>query len=752
MKLQETTVKSAKTQDFKSRKFGVDPSNLKILFNILRKKTYADPIHAVIREYSTNARDEHVKYKITKPVDICLPSVFDPTFRVRDFAQGLSEDDVFDIYVSYAASTKRNNNDEAGGLGIGCKSAFAYTDTFTITSWYGGKKTVYNCFIDVTELGEVQKMYEGDTDEPSGIEITIPVQAQHFRDFEEKTKKVLRYFDVPVNIKGKTIVIEKPQYLFKGKTWGINSTYLGYGNGNACNAIMGPIAYPIDVNIVKNRIKPEYVPILQCGIDFYSGIGDLDIATSREALEYSEKTIKTLNAILDDVVIDMADVFKKELSQPKDIIAYRKLISKIQSGSSRSIFNLVCKRGLKNMNPLFPDVEDNAFVFPRVSEPLPGATTTPLNNTFHTTYDKSWKTQQYRLEPDSGLSISFDTNYKFFLLDTLDNWKIRVSAAIDKELQTDPKARYVIVKIEDQKSFDKWAKANYMDEYWKKHPMGLVSSMPIPPKPPPTKKTVLTPQKSKKAVFKLNVTPASSVFPPYSKWWDEEFVDKDLGGHYITIDGFKINEPLGFGSESLTELQLLVERAKRTGLIDKGLVWYGVRKKDVETVVGKNPKWQPILTEIKEAAIAKITKDYPIFWNRFIQDAEYAGASLADSAYFLYSNYLSKWTEQDFQKFFKEYAKAEPFQSYIKYIYHLLVEQDKDFSKDLEMVLKAFSIDKSKFKKGLILSTVQLRDLEMKVLAAYPLINTERYYELVGKKKDKAKYLEHLLAYVKQVS
>ena len=87
-----------------------------------------------------------------------MPTRFNPHFTVRDFGDGLSHDDVCNIYVRYCKSTKRQSNAFTGQLGIGCKSGFAYGDSFTVTSYHKGVKTTYVAQIDETSQGKIIKM------------------------------------------------------------------------------------------------------------------------------------------------------------------------------------------------------------------------------------------------------------------------------------------------------------------------------------------------------------------------------------------------------------------------------------------------------------------------------------------------------------------------------------------------------------------------------------------------------------------
>ena len=116
----------------------------------LRDKIYSNKVLAVVREYTTNALDEHLKHGIEKPVTVRIQ---DNTFSVRDYAKGLSENDVRNVFGMYFKSTKRDNNLQSGMFGLGSKAAHCYTDTFYVRSFHDGVCTLYTCVLGGGSIG-----------------------------------------------------------------------------------------------------------------------------------------------------------------------------------------------------------------------------------------------------------------------------------------------------------------------------------------------------------------------------------------------------------------------------------------------------------------------------------------------------------------------------------------------------------------------------------------------------------------------
>lgn len=109
-------------------------------FHILSSSLYKHPMEAMIREIICNAWDAHVEANITRPIEITLTSEY---LRIQDFGKGIPQDKIQQVYGTYGASTKVEDSNQTGGFGLGCKSPFAYTDNFEVTSCCNGTKTIY---------------------------------------------------------------------------------------------------------------------------------------------------------------------------------------------------------------------------------------------------------------------------------------------------------------------------------------------------------------------------------------------------------------------------------------------------------------------------------------------------------------------------------------------------------------------------------------------------------------------------------
>lgn len=142
-------------------------------FDILSNTLYTNPTLAVIRETITNAVDANKEAGITDPVEV----TYDDDKRIltiTDKGNGIPHDKIHEIYCVYGNSTKRDN-DSTGGFGLGCKSPFAVTNSFTVINSNGGIKKTYI----LAKRNGIPEIIDINGEEPSnksGITLIIPME------------------------------------------------------------------------------------------------------------------------------------------------------------------------------------------------------------------------------------------------------------------------------------------------------------------------------------------------------------------------------------------------------------------------------------------------------------------------------------------------------------------------------------------------------------------------------------------------
>lgn len=192
----------------KENKFSIGDAS--VIMEILRSKLYSRPLQTAIQEYLSNARDASRESKTSENLIVTLPTKLDPVFKVRDFGPGLTPKRVEEVFVKYGASTKRKDNSQTGGFGIGAKSAWAYTDSFTVVSIVDGTKYTYLAHLGSNSQGSMDLIEEESTDEANGVEVSFGIQE---KDILEATSSVFRttnFWNPKPKIKG-LMAVEIPR-------------------------------------------------------------------------------------------------------------------------------------------------------------------------------------------------------------------------------------------------------------------------------------------------------------------------------------------------------------------------------------------------------------------------------------------------------------------------------------------------------------------------------------------------------------
>jgi hypothetical protein len=335
----QTSLESKGVQD--SVKFGIKNTGLAHIFNVLRNQLYSDKITAVVREYSCNAVDAHVEQGIgDRPIEVTLPSKLKLEFKVRDFGPALNDEEIHDVYAFYGESTKRNTNEQTGMLGIGSKSAFAYGDNFVINSYIDGEKHIWNAFIDPSQVGQISKIGTEKTEEENGIEIVLPVKEDDTQEFVEKAEGLFRYFKVTPTIKGATqFEYSKKKVLFEGDNWvwyRAEGDRWSYRHENAM-AVMGNIAYPFqydDLNFSDEERQEDLHNLVKGNLHLKCDIGELDISASREKLQFTDATRKTIIAKLRVVKDGIVSQAEKQFANSPSLWAAKQLLGDVRDYAS----------------------------------------------------------------------------------------------------------------------------------------------------------------------------------------------------------------------------------------------------------------------------------------------------------------------------------------------------------------------------------------------------------------------------------
>lgn len=358
MKLADRTVEIHSQGLDSSNQFSIAQTSK--MFKILSDSLYSDKVMAVIRELSTNANDAHIAAGNRNPFKVTLPTQTNPVFKVRDYGTGLSQEDMEELYTTYGASNKNDSNDFTGCLGLGSKSPFAYTKSFSTTSYYNGQEYTYIAAMDENGVPSLNLFGVTHTNEPNGLEISFAVKQSDFEEFANKSKRIFHYFKTKPILEGGTCtLLEDHQYshhntIIEGKNWRVGrisdnddkypSTYNSPGAGIV--AIMGNIAYPVDSDKIIGKEEQEQKSdaiqrwnrafkkadvdnwtnlvkeILNSGmyLEITCDIGELEMDVSREGLQYTKSVIKTLREKTQDIYLQLKSNMSTKVEECTNLV------------------------------------------------------------------------------------------------------------------------------------------------------------------------------------------------------------------------------------------------------------------------------------------------------------------------------------------------------------------------------------------------------------------------------------------------
>jgi len=557
-------------------------------FNILSSGLYANKIKAIVRELSCNAIDSHTAAGTTQPFEVHLPTTLEPWFSIRDFGTGLSHDQVTKIYTTYFESTKTESNDFIGALGLGSKSPFSYTDNFTVTAIQNGRKGIYSAFINDVGVPSIALMGEDQVTEPNGVEVKFSVNDRYdFSKFTDEARSVYRWFPVLPTITGNTIAIERVEYETKNIIPGVHSRkYDGYGRNSSSIAVMGNIAYPIDVPQAEQALEGLH-KLLKCGLVMEFGIGELDFQASREGLSYIPLTIDSIrkklvavNSALTKVLATEADAVEGEWERSKFL--YDKKRQDLWQGA---VFDYVTATNF----PLFDE--------------------TAWNHSFDIKANlldlKAMNIHIKQFQSERGISrckncspcVSYDKDQKrieYFNIEVNDS-----SMFVENDCKTGSfeRAKHHFRNKEKKNTYRE--SVFVLDRLHKEHPMDLVAFYAMLHNPPAAQRLVASTldQKPRNGSggngFGKNVTilklekrggPSRSSSSNDMVWRAAGTLDtfnKNLKMYYVPMTGFvpqfkKLNTHYG-----VTELADLL---RRTGMPEFAIDLYGVRKGDIDAI------------------------------------------------------------------------------------------------------------------------------------------------------------------------
>ena len=271
-------------------------------FEILSSTLYSNKIGAVVRELLSNAIDSHNRSrKKDIPVEIGVEQRTDgDIFYVEDFGLGLTEDEATYLFSTYFATTKGDENESIGGFGLGCKSPFAYTDSFKVIATKAGE---VNTFLASREPGDLPKFFldkKEFVNKSNGLRIEVPIKAHDARFFCAEILRHVKFFRPVPNTQlindfiayDDSEDVNKILSMINQQGFACLNTSYYNEYRNKIGVLIGGIYYP--VNIIDDNY--DYIKSVACTVIIDAPIGSVSVSASRESISYDKKTEEYLRA------------------------------------------------------------------------------------------------------------------------------------------------------------------------------------------------------------------------------------------------------------------------------------------------------------------------------------------------------------------------------------------------------------------------------------------------------------------------
>ena len=276
--------------DIQENRVGIDKANIDFITTLLTSNLYSKPFESFLRETIANAYDSHIEAGTDKQIILLFEgkNEYNYTVSIRDYGTGLSPERFNQIYRNIGGSTKRESNDYIGAFGIGRMSCLAVADTANITSYYNGKKYAYIMYKNGTGIN-IDKLSETDTEYPNGLEVSVKTTKYSSYDWDKAIYPLCLFGNLYIVCKGECSydLRSTVEAFNRRKVYNYNNIFY------TCNLLRDLYTYYRVGNILYEA-DSEHTYISTKGLIINIPIGTVDITPSRENLQYTEFTNKTL--------------------------------------------------------------------------------------------------------------------------------------------------------------------------------------------------------------------------------------------------------------------------------------------------------------------------------------------------------------------------------------------------------------------------------------------------------------------------
>ncbi len=292
------------------------------IFQILTKNLYANPALAALSEAGQNAFDSHKRAGCAdKPFTVQLPTYFDPRLVIRDYGTSMSHAFMDGDYCVGGQSSKSADANQSGGFGIGRLSGLALSTTYNVACYQNGEKRTYSVFVNGNGIPEVLLVATVKSEEPTGVEITIPIHEKDINSFDHAAKEAYRFYDPKPIVRGVSgFQFHQNSVTLRGNEWFIDKSI------NFPVAVGGVYWYRIESDNITG-LTDEQKDLLNSSLGLVLNFGASEIhpQANRQGLFYNDATCAAIKARLATLENEVKAVVQSHFDKCASIIEAKRL-------------------------------------------------------------------------------------------------------------------------------------------------------------------------------------------------------------------------------------------------------------------------------------------------------------------------------------------------------------------------------------------------------------------------------------------
>jgi hypothetical protein len=225
---------------------------------------------------------------------------------------------LFNNFINYGESTKKDSDEQTGGFGIGSKIAYAYTHTFYLIFFKDGFEHLYQASSINEPLGELTLVYKKESNQARGFSVRIPIAEEDFSQIHSDFYKITYYWDEPIKIVN--LVDDEISSTWKNKKFFKTDNFI---------FDLSETNFGLKDYILIDSI-PYYCPRVSSichniGVPYFK-TGEIKVAINREQIVADENTVRVLNEKAIKNYIDEETLLKNKLIKSFNLLSLEEKI------------------------------------------------------------------------------------------------------------------------------------------------------------------------------------------------------------------------------------------------------------------------------------------------------------------------------------------------------------------------------------------------------------------------------------------